>query len=921
MSNFSLPRARRAAEGRLLAVLRIRLISALTRRLTRIWLALTDTTSAETTEISEVTSLNILDVGGDLGEARGEALAELVHLGLGLGTGSTEVLHGLGEASISESSLLGERVVEGVGGSGEHGVSAGTVGSETLVHLVELVVGVLLGKSNIATESREGAGHAHAVLRLEAAESGGSTLLLGRDLVEDGSGGSLQLGSGLAGIAGHAGSIGSHTHVGLLDLLGSLGTEGELGTGLGSDSARDHTSNTTLVASKLQEKSLASKSRAGLGASGALHEVHHAALASGDGKTEILLGNRGSGADSVEHLLLKLSASSLGLEGDSLEGGVGLLGEAGHLSLQAEGEGGLGLADHALTGLEDGISTLLTLLDGRAEGRLKLSLVGLLEGGDELAARAGAGLVGADNTSQLGDGLVSLLVVLGNNLAELEHLAAESGLGVTSAVHHVEAHTTGGSLHGSVLLELGSLLASQSAVQTRSGLAEGALGVLAVALELTTDLGELGVEGGSDLVQATAGGGLVLVDETLELTVVLEVGLVTLVTETNHTRHLSVHVGIDLSLGGAVGAHNTSCGVDAGSDLLHLLLDNRGKAEDTDLELLLGSSNTTAGLLAGSLDVGDGFGVTAVLKSTGGIEGSGETGGGMLHGHVDLVALLGHGDVHTVERGSSGSNEGRDAVVSPGTLSLILGTELGTELALRVLGGTLEAVHLVVPMTHGLLEVLLGLLGVLLNLGGVGSNVTVHLVDAGVGSGSPGSGRTLPGGHGQAEVASSLAAVTVDHRDGLLVALHGGPPAAVGKTSLLGELLLGPAHGSVEVVTAGLGVDSHLVEHVPLELGTCSSIESKVTGHLGTDRGNISATVGELRSNPALNTVEVVHQTHAARWGLGVDLPSLEDISGVHGGTGILSLNNLQNGLLCPIGGDVHHHQACHSETAENSTH
>merc|ERR1711988_2044133 len=54
MSNFSLPRARRAAEGRLLAILRIRLISAATRRLTRIWLALTDTTSAETTEISEV---------------------------------------------------------------------------------------------------------------------------------------------------------------------------------------------------------------------------------------------------------------------------------------------------------------------------------------------------------------------------------------------------------------------------------------------------------------------------------------------------------------------------------------------------------------------------------------------------------------------------------------------------------------------------------------------------------------------------------------------------------------------------------------------------------------------------------------------------------------------------------------------------
>merc|ERR1711998_359619 len=590
------------------------------------------------------TSLDILDVGGDLVEAGGEALAELVHLGLGLGTGGTEVLDGLGEASISESSLLGERVVEGVGGGSEHGVSAGTVGSELLVHLVELLVGVTLGKGNIATESREGAGHAHAVLGLEVTESGGSTLLLSGDLVEDGGGGSLQLGSGLVGIAGHAGSVGGHTHVGLLDLLGSLGTEGELGAGLGSDSARDHALNTTLVAGKLHEESLAGKGGAGLGASGALHEVHHATLAGGDGKTEVLLGNRGSRADSVEHLLLELSAGSLGLEGDSLE---------------AEGEGSLGLADHALTGLEDGIGTLLTTLDSGAEGRLELSLVGLLEGGDELTARAGTGLVGTDNTGQLGDGLVSLLVVLGNNLTELEHLAAESGLGAAGTVHHVEAHTTSGSLHGGVLLELSSLLASQSAVQTGSGLAEGALGVLAVALELTTDLGELGVEGGSDLVQATAGGGLVLVDETLELTVVLEVGLVALVTETDHAGHLSVHVGVNLSLGGAVGADNTGGGVDAGSDLLHLLLDDGGKTGDTDLELLLGSGHTTVGLLAGSLDIGDGTGVTAVLKGTCGVEGSGETGGGVLHGHVDLVALLGHGDVHTVERGSSGGNESR----------------------------------------------------------------------------------------------------------------------------------------------------------------------------------------------------------------------------------------------------------------------
>merc|ERR1711881_129787 len=519
-----------------------------------------------------------------------------------------------------------------------------------------------------------------------------------------------------------------------------------------------------------------------MGAGRLAHEVEHLPLGSGDGETEVLLGDGRGGADGVHHLLLELGAGGLGLEGDGLEGRVGLLGELGHLSLEAELHSHLGLLVHGLADLEDSLGTTLTLLDGGTERALKLSLVGLLEGSDELAARAGASLVAADDTSELGDGHVGLLVVLGNNLTEEEHLAAERGLGATHAVHHVEAHTASGSLHGGVLLELGSLLASQSAVQTRSGLAEGTLGVLAVTLELTADTSELGVEGGSDLVKATAGGGLVLVDEALELSVVLKVGLVTLVTEADHAGHLSVHVGVDLGLGGTVGAAVASGGVDPGGHLLHLLLDDGGKAEDTDLELLLGGTDTTVGLTASGGDVSDGTGVTLVLKGLGGVEGGGETGGGMLHGHVNLVALLGHGDVDTVELGGGGGHERRDAVVSPGALSLVLSTELSAELALRVLGGALEAVDLVVPVTHGLLEVLLGLLGVLLDLRRVGCDV-------------------------------------LDHGDGLPVALHGCPPATVRKASLLGELLLGAAHGGVEVVTASLGVDSHLVQHVPLELG------------------------------------------------------------------------------------------------------
>merc|ERR1712225_66641 len=493
-------------------------------------------------------------------------------------------------------------------------------------------------------------------------------------------------------------------------------------------------------------------------------------------------------------------------------------------------------------------------------------------------------------------------------------------LDMMDQIRHVEAHAAGGSLHGSVLAKLGTLLASESAVQTGGGTAEGALGVLAVTLELATHSGELRVESGSDLVQATGGGGLVLVDEALELSVVLKVGLVALVAELDHAGHLSVHVGVHLSLGGAVGAHNTGGGVGAGGDLLHLLLHDGGKTEDTDLELLLGGTDTTVSLLAGGGDIGNGLGVPVVLKSLGGVQGSRETCGGVLHGHVDLMTLLGHGHVHTVELGSCGGHKCGDLVVSPGALSLILSTELSAELALRLLGGALEAVHLVVPVTHGLLEVLLGLLGVLLDLCRVGCDVLVHLVDAGVGSGGPRGGGALPSGDGQTKVAGSLAAIALDHGDGLPVALHGCPPATVRKASLLGELLLGVAHGRVEVVTASLGVDSHLVQHVPLELGASGGVESKVTCHLGTDGCDIGTTVGELGTDPPLNTVEVVHQTHAPGWGLSVDLSGLEDIRRVDGSPGIMPSDDLLDVLLCPVGGDVHHHQTCHSQSAENST-
>merc|ERR1711966_394507 len=431
-------------------------------------------------------SLDILDVGGHGGEVGGERLAELSNLAGSLGAGSTEILDGLGEAGVSEGSLLGESVVETVGGGSETAVGTGTVGSELAVHLVELVVRVDLGLGDGVTEVLHGTSVTGGIRGTGTAKSSRGALALSVDLVEDRGGGSLELGGGGLSVGSHAGSVCGDTH---LDLLGSLGTESKLGASLGGDGTRDHASDTALVAGELHEESLAGHGGSGTGAGRLAHESEHLALTGSDGETEVLLGDGRGGTDGVHHLLLELSAGSLGLEGDGLEGRVGLLGELGHLSLKTEGHGSLGLLVHGLANLEDSGGTTLTLLDGGAEGALKLGLVGLL-------------------------------VVLGNNLAELEYLAAELGLGLTDLVHHVKTHAAGGSLHSSVLAKLSSVLASESAVQTGGGTAEGALGVLAVTLELGTHSGELRVESGSDLVEATGGGGLVTVDEALELGVV-----------------------------------------------------------------------------------------------------------------------------------------------------------------------------------------------------------------------------------------------------------------------------------------------------------------------------------------------------------------------------------------------------------------
>merc|ERR1712216_355251 len=255
---------------------------------------------------------------------------------------------------------------------------------------------------------------------------------------------------------------------------------------------------------------------------------------------------------------------------------------------------GLHLVDAVTDGnlgatLLDELGTLLTLGDGLTDGVVELVLVGLLEGGNLTTALGGLSSVGLHDTGQVLDLLVSLSVVLLHDNTEVVDLLAELGLGLADLVDGIETHATGGGSHSGVLLGLHSLVLPESGPDTTSGLLELVLSVLAVLRELATDGGKSLIERHGHTVELAVGLSLTLLDELLELDVVLKVLLVTLVTELDHATHLSVHVGVHLSLGGAVGAHDTGGGVNPVVHLGHLLL-HGGRKEETDLKLSLGCS-------------------------------------------------------------------------------------------------------------------------------------------------------------------------------------------------------------------------------------------------------------------------------------------------------------------------------------------
>merc|ERR1719453_48851 len=265
-------------------------------------------------DLTRETSLLVLDGSDSAGNAGGKGLASIGHLLGGLGAGSGDVLHGLGETGVSEGGLLGDTVVDVLHGAGEGGVGGSTLLGHVAVELTELVGCTVAG------------GNESTIDRLER-----GTETSGRHLGGQGVHVGLHGGIDILGLLGEGIGVGGDLVVGLLDLLGGLDLEDKEGTVHGRHGIGKLTLGGLLVASDGTGK----RGTAGGVLAGSLAllsvGVGESDLGDLDGSGEVLLSLSSGGTDSVEELTAHLTAGLSRGETEVLDLGGGVLGELGHL--------------------------------------------------------------------------------------------------------------------------------------------------------------------------------------------------------------------------------------------------------------------------------------------------------------------------------------------------------------------------------------------------------------------------------------------------------------------------------------------------------------------------------------------------------------------------------------------------------------
>merc|ERR1712178_490121 len=146
-------------------------------------------------------------------------------------------------------------------------------------------------------------------------------------------------------------------------------------------------------------------------------------------------------------------------------------------------------------------------------------------------------------------------------------------------------------------------------------------------------MGAVLLHGSANLVElgrVVVGHSLEGVDQALQLSILLQVLPVTLVTDADHAVHLGTHIGVDLSLSELVLVDNTGQLCDASVGLGNLLLHSGTERANADTEVSTGPGDTHGSLLAGVLDTLDVLRETLVVQSLGGVEGRSHARGGSL---------------------------------------------------------------------------------------------------------------------------------------------------------------------------------------------------------------------------------------------------------------------------------------------------
>merc|ERR1719247_1566311 len=253
---------------------------------------------------------------------------------------------------------------------------------------------------------------------------------------------------------------------------------------------------------------------------GPLHSLLQVGLSIGGGRLH-----------SVDDLLPNLGAGSLGLKVKRVDGLSSALTESADHGADFSAEGSTGLLVDLLHLLLESDGTLLTLLHADGDGMADVTLVGTLDGLEHGTALGILDGVGSHDTGELVDLVLLLARDLDGDGVHLSEAGSEVGLSMAESIHGVETGTVGGS---SELLVGGSLHLSvldEGGVELVGRLAKSVRVVTTVLLHLVTDLGDRHVERVSHALHLAEGSGLVLSHERLELLVLLNMLVVTLVAK------------------------------------------------------------------------------------------------------------------------------------------------------------------------------------------------------------------------------------------------------------------------------------------------------------------------------------------------------------------------------------------------------